>query len=80
MILYFKKMVQLYSCSFRVYLFTGLDHWTGLLDWTTGLTSDPKNYAYKLGSLLAPSLCQFVNYSADGLSGKLVPPILLVMI
>jgi hypothetical protein len=26
----------------RVYLFTGLDHWTGLLDWTTGLTFDPK--------------------------------------
>jgi hypothetical protein len=25
-----------------VYLFTGLDHWTGLLDWTTGLTFDPK--------------------------------------
>ena len=25
-----------------VYLFTGLDHWTGLLDWTTGLTYDPK--------------------------------------
>ena len=26
-----------------VYLFTGLDHWTGILDWTTGLTFDPKN-------------------------------------
>ena len=25
-----------------VYLSTGLDHWTGLLDWTTGLTYDPK--------------------------------------
>ena len=24
----------------RVYLFAGLDHWTGLLDWTTGLTFD----------------------------------------
>ena len=24
-------------------LFTGLDHWTGLLDWTTGLTFDLKN-------------------------------------
>ena len=24
------------------YLFTGLDHWTGLLDWTTGLTVDLK--------------------------------------
>ena len=23
-------------------LFTGLDHWTGLLDWNTGLTFDPK--------------------------------------
>ena len=26
-----------------MYLFTGLDHWTGLLDWTTGFTFDPKN-------------------------------------
>ena len=24
-------------------LFGGLDHWTGLLDWNTGLTFDPKN-------------------------------------
>ena len=23
-----------------VYLFTGLDYWTGILDWTTGLTFD----------------------------------------
>ena len=23
-----------------LYLFAGLDHWTGLLDWTTGLTFD----------------------------------------
>ena len=22
----------------RVFVFTGLDYWTGLLDWTTGLT------------------------------------------
>ena len=27
-------------------LFTGLDHWTGLLDWNTGLNFDPK-IAYK---------------------------------
>ena len=25
--------------SGRVYPFTGLDYWTGLLDWTTGLES-----------------------------------------
>ena len=32
-----------YTCTcLRVYLFTGLDHWTGRLDWTTGLTLDPK--------------------------------------
>ena len=24
----------------RVYVFAGLDHWTGLLGWTTGLTFD----------------------------------------
>jgi hypothetical protein len=24
-----------------VSLFTGLDHWTGILDWITGLTFDP---------------------------------------
>ena len=24
----------------QVYLFAGLDHWTGLLDWTTALTFD----------------------------------------
>ena len=24
-----------------VYVFTGLDYWTGLLDWTTGLTFAP---------------------------------------
>ena len=23
-----------------VFVFTGLDYWTGLLDWTTGLTFD----------------------------------------
>ena len=48
-------------------------HWTGL-------TSDPKNHAYKALFNLAPRLCQFVYYNADGLSGKLVPPILLVMV
>ena len=34
--------VTLYAFHFLlegVSLFTGLDHWTGLLDWTTGLTS-----------------------------------------
>ena len=25
-------------CSWGVFVFTGLDYWTGLLDWTTGLT------------------------------------------
>ena len=25
-----------------MYPFTGLDHWTGLLDWTTGLAFDPE--------------------------------------
>ena len=29
--------------KFWVSLFTGLDYWTGLLDWTTGLTFDPKS-------------------------------------
>ena len=28
-------------------LFSGLDHWTGLLDWNTGLTFDPKNSIQK---------------------------------
>ena len=28
---------------YRQSLFTGLDHWTGLLDWNTGLAFDPKN-------------------------------------
>ena len=27
-----------FSSSFGVFVFTGLDYWTGLLDWTTGLT------------------------------------------
>ena len=37
----------------RQSLFTGLDHWTGLLDWNTGLTFDPKNSTQKaLFSLL----------------------------
>ena len=26
----------------RVYPFTGLDYWTGILDWTTGLTFESK--------------------------------------
>ena len=26
------------QCFYRVFVFTGLDYWTGLLDWTTGLT------------------------------------------
>ena len=51
-------------------------HWTGPI----GLTSDTKNHAYKALFNLAPRLCQFVYYNADGLSGKLVPPILLVMV
>ena len=28
--------------ALRVYLFSGLDHWIGLLDWATGFTFDPK--------------------------------------
>ena len=28
-------------------LFSGLDHWTGLLDWNTGFTFDPKNSVQK---------------------------------
>ena len=27
-----------YYTFYRVFVFTGLDYWTGLLDWTTGLT------------------------------------------
>ena len=26
------------TCVCGVFVFTGLDYWTGLLDWTTGLT------------------------------------------
>ena len=29
-------------------LFSGLDHWTGLLDWNTGLAFDPKNNVQKI--------------------------------
>ena len=43
-----------------VYLFTGLDHWTGLLD----LPLTPK--IEQIWNL-ALRLCQFVHYSADGL-------------
>ena len=42
-----------------VYLFTGLDHWTGVLDWTTGLTFDPQIVLH-LGLRL-------VHYGGDGL-------------
>ena len=28
-------------------LFSGLDHWTGLLDWNTGLAFDPRNSIQK---------------------------------
>ena len=37
----------------RQSLFTGLDHWTGLLDWNTGLTFDPK-ISYKRLHLATP--------------------------
>ena len=32
----------------RVSVFTGLDHWTGLLDWTTGLEDHAQNHAQML--------------------------------
>ena len=31
-----------------VSVFTGLDHWTGLLDWTTGLENHAQNHAHML--------------------------------
>ena len=33
----------MYTIVIGVSLFTGLDYWTGLLDWTTGLIFDPKS-------------------------------------
>ena len=33
---------NIYSTMFRVYPFTGLDYWTGILDWNTGLTFESK--------------------------------------
>jgi len=36
----------------RVFLFTGLDYWTGLLDWTTGLTQTTIKYLFSVGQRL----------------------------
>ena len=30
--------MKVVTITYRVFVFTGLDYWTGLLDWTTGLT------------------------------------------
>ena len=62
------------GCIYSLDWTTGLDYWTGLLD--SPLTQKIMHTRISL----APRLCQFVYYSADGLSGKLVPPILLVMV
>ena len=32
----------------RVYPFTGLDYWTGILDWTTGLTFESKKLMFQV--------------------------------
>ena len=40
-------MYALYAHQKGQSLFSGLDHWTGLLDWNTGLTFDPKNSIQK---------------------------------
>ena len=53
--------VAIYSLDWT----TGLDHWTGLLDWATGLTFDPKNRAYK--ALFNPQVGSV--YSLDWTTG-----------
>ena len=56
-----------YHILFGQSLFTGLDHWTGLLDWITGLTFDPQiptkmsNFSAVSPRLqLCPLLCQYI--------------------
>ena len=45
----FSLFICMHSC-FRhwVSVFTGLDHWTRLLDWTTGLENHAQNHAHML--------------------------------
>ena len=59
--------VQMHQ-QFGQSLFTGLDHWTGLLDWITGLTFDPQ-IPTKMSIFsavdnprlqLCPLLCQYI--------------------
>ena len=57
--------VAIYSLDWT----TGLDHWTGLLDWATGLTFDPKNRAYK--ALFNPQVGQCLFTGLDHWTGLL---------
>ena len=56
--------------SGRVSLFTGLDYWNGLLDWTTGLTQTAIKYLLsveqKLNVLIQPiTLLMLVSYPVE---------------
>ena len=50
-------MINIHSPKKRQSLFTGLDHWTGLLDWNTGLTFD----AYKRLHLAPYSVSRHIS-------------------
>ena len=58
----------------RVSLFTGLDYWNGLLDWTTGLTQTAIKYLLSVEQKLkrAHSACYFANVGS--LAGRGVFP------
>ena len=50
-----------------VYLFTGLDYWTGILDWTTGLSYFP--FLDKFLCLFLERILHFYNLQVPGYYG-----------
>ena len=53
----------------RVYPFTGLDYWTGTLDWTTGLIMSYFPFLDKFLCLFLESRQHFYNQQVAGYYG-----------